>query len=87
MILVVTYELKQSADLYPKLFEILKSKDSWAHYMSSTWLVATEQSPNDLFKELVSEIFQGDRILITKLVPGYHGWLPTKAWEWIKRHS
>jgi hypothetical protein len=87
MILVVTYDLKQPAASYEPLFEALKSQDSWAHYMSSTWLVATEDSPNELWDKLGDHIFKGDRMLITRLAPGYHGWMPTKAWEWIKRHK
>lgn len=86
MILIVTYELKQSADSYPELFEVLKGQDSWAHYMPSTWLIATDLSPMRLYRELSAHIFEGDRILIAQLVPGYHGLLPNKAWEWIKRH-
>lgn len=87
MILVVTYELKQPAGSYSELFNALKSRDSWAHYMSSTWLVATDSSPRELYEQLGSHIFQGDRILITQLVAGYYGYLPKKAWEWVKRHS
>lgn len=85
MILVVTYELKQPTESYSKLFEVLKRRD-WAHYMSSTWFVATDISPQALFQELAPHIFDSDRIMITKLVPGYHGWLPGKAWDWINRN-
>jgi hypothetical protein len=87
MILVVTYKLKQPASSYTELFEVLKSQDGWAHYMDSTWLVATDLSPEQLFQQLIEYIVKGDRVLITKLSPGYHGWLPMKAWDWIKRHQ
>lgn len=86
MILLVTYDLKQPAASYSYLFAVLKGKDGWAHYMSSTWLVATDESPNELFDQLQPLIFDGDRVLITKLAGPYHGWLPKKAWQWIKRN-
>jgi|HubBroStandDraft_6_1064221.scaffolds.fasta_scaffold2184723_2 hypothetical protein len=86
MILIVTYELKQSADSYSDLFEALKAHDSWSHYIPSTWLIATDSSPKELYQKLVGHVFQGDRILIAQLVPGYYGLLPTKAWDWIKRY-
>jgi hypothetical protein len=86
MILVVTYELKQPATSYAQLFDVLKSKDSWAHYMPSTWFVATNESPKELYDQLANLIFQEDNILIMQLTPGYHGWMKKKAWEWVKAH-
>lgn len=86
MILLVTYELKQAAASYGDLFEELKSRKSWAHYMSSTWLVVTDESPKELAAELRAHIFQGDRLLVTKFVAGYSGWLPRKAWDWVEKH-
>ena len=86
MILLVTYQLKQPAGSYAELFKTLKSKDSWAHYMSSTWLVAADESPRDISQQLRAHIFEGDRLLVTELVKGYSGWLPKKAWTWIRKH-
>jgi len=87
VILVVTYDLKQSAGSYADLFEVLKSKDSWWHYLSSTWLVATDEPPKELNQQLIPHIFKGDRLLITRLEPDRAGWLPTKSWDWIKTHE
>jgi hypothetical protein len=86
MILLVAYELKQPATSYDNLFEILKSKTSWAHYISSAWLVSTDESPKDLSQQLIPHIFDSDRIIVTEVPPGYAGWLPRKAWDWIERH-
>jgi hypothetical protein len=87
MILVVTYELKQPAAAYTPFFDTLKSQNSWAHYMASTWFIATNKSPQELYDEVERFIHEGDRLLITTLVPGYQGWLAKKAWEWIDRHK
>jgi hypothetical protein len=87
VILLVAYDLKQSAASYADLFEILKSKDSWWHYLSSTWLIATDESPTELNRQLIPHIFKGDRVLVTRLEPDRAGWLPTKAWEWIKKNK
>lgn len=86
MILLVTYDLKRPASSYSELFEALK-QHSWWHYMPSTWLVDTDLTPDDLYKELKAFLQQGDHILITKLDPARQGWLPKKAWEWIRRHE
>jgi hypothetical protein len=87
VILLVSYDLKQSVASYDDLFEVLKSRESWWHYLSSTWLVATDESPSELSQQLTPHIFKGDRLLVTKLEPDRAGWLPRKAWDWIKNHE
>ncbi len=85
MILLVTYDLKGPAGSYNSLFEALK-KGGWAHYMKSTWLVATDKTPDQLVDELRSHLKSGDRILISKM-GAYQGLLPKEAWEWIQKHE
>lgn len=89
MILLVTYDLKQPNNSYPELFEALKGEESWWHYVSSTWLIATEKSAMEFSSELQGHIFEGDRLLVVNFPSDknqYQGWLPRKAWDWIKRH-
>ena len=85
MILLVSYDLKGPAGSYTSLFEALK-KGGWAHYMKSTWFVATDKTPDQLVDELRPHLKSGDRILISKLGTN-QGLLPKAAWEWMKRHE
>ncbi len=87
MILLVTYDLKQPVGSYSELFHILKGEYSWWHYMSSTWMIATDKSAKDFSSELIAHVFTGDRLFVTELTGEYSGWLPRKAWDWIKRHK
>lgn len=87
MILIVTYDLKQPAATYSGLYEVLKSKRSWWHYMKNTWLIATDDSPQELFDEIDFYIQKGDHILITTFSRPIQGMLPAKAWAWIKRYE
>jgi hypothetical protein len=87
MILLVTYDLKGTSALYADLFEVLKAQEGWSHYLKSTWLVAGDyESAHDLFRELKPFIREGDRLLVIEVTADYSGWLPTKAWSWIKRN-
>ena len=61
--------------------------NSWWHYLPTTWLVDTELSPEDFYRELKPRLLDGDHILITGLSRDCYGWLPKKAWEWIRRHE
>jgi hypothetical protein len=87
MILLVTYDLKQPTASYSELFDVLKGEQSWSHYISSTWLIATDKSAKQFSSELAEHIFGGDRLLVTQLIGEYEGWLPRKAWDWIKHHK
>jgi len=84
VILLVTYDFKQPLGSYTEFFDVLKGKENWWHYLSSTWLVYTDESPKELQQQLVPLTFKGDRFLITELSSNRAGWLPTKAWDWIK---
>ncbi len=90
MILLVTYELKgQPGKSYDKLYSILKSSNEWWHYLDSTWIIDT----NDTVKEFSDKILQAidggnDNFLVVEITgQSRQGWLPTKAWEWLKKHD
>ncbi len=87
MILLVTTDLKQPAASYSALYEVLKSKKSWWHYMKGTWLIATDDTPQDLFNEIEFYLERGDLVFITTLSRPFQGWLPKKAWAWIHKHE
>lgn len=87
MILLVAYDLKGPAGSYNQLFEALKKQDGWAHYMKSTWLIASDKTPDQLVDELRPHLQSNDRILITALSKTRQGLLPDGAWEWIKKHK
>jgi hypothetical protein len=89
MILLVTYDLKGFAKDYEGLHTYLKSHDGWSHYMASTWLIDTKKTPEQVADDTRPFLQDGDRMLIVRFNSNepYQGWLPDKAWEWIKRHS
>jgi hypothetical protein len=82
--LVVTYDLTQPLSKYKTLFETLREQASWWHYLPDTRMVSTDLSAKELLGELSDYLFDGDRLLVVKLVSGYAGWLPRKAWDWIE---
>src|SRR5580704_16007040 len=88
MILIVTYDLRGAAGSYEDFFESLKAQGwSWSHYLRSTWLIATNKAPEEVFAELRNFLRDGDHLLISELSANRRGWLPKKAWDWIKKHE
>jgi hypothetical protein len=58
----------------------------WWHYIDSTWMVRTESDPSEWISWLKPVIHESeDSIFVTKIDGyGYSGWLPQKAYDWIK---
>lgn len=79
---VVSYELRKKKN-YIGLYEQLKASSGWWHYIDSTWLVATEESANELYNRLKPHLDQEDSILIIQAATDMQGWLPKDAWKWI----
>ncbi|MBI4226852.1 MAG: hypothetical protein HY600_01095 [Candidatus Omnitrophica bacterium] len=85
---LVSYDLLIPGKDYATLYEGLKSASSWWHYLESLWLVASEEPLETWQTRIRSRIDENDSFLILKLAPGMprNGWLPPKAWEWIREH-
>lgn len=87
-ILLVSYDLNKPGKNYSALYDILKTAPYWWHYLESTWLLATNETPTQWNEKLKAAIDENDNILIVDITKRpRQGWLPTKAWEWIKEHE
>ena len=88
-VLLVTYDLRSAPEERQKaIFETLQECPGWWHYLDSTWLVVTRDSPTSLVNKLLPHLTQSERLLVTEFTPRrYQGWLPEKAWEWINAHA
>lgn len=86
MILLITYDLKTPGKDYTSLYESIKKCGSkWWHYLESVWIVKTELSPNECFERLKENIDKNDYCFIVDITgKERQGWLPSKAWEWIR---
>ena len=79
----ITYDLSAPNRDYSGLYEEIKELGSWWHYLESTWIVVTDKTAKEIWKDLASSIDKDDRLLIIELRNNMHGWMPTKAWDWI----
>ena len=85
MIYLISYDLKKKPDRdYSGLFDVLKSFSSWWHYLESTWLISTKDDANEIYNKLRPHVNDNDSLLIIKVNKDRQGWLPKKAWDWIK---
>jgi len=86
MVFVVSYDLSKPDRDYSGLIEELKKSPGWWHYLESTWLIQTDETATQLYKRLADKIDRDDSILVIQAGKDRQGWLPEKAWEWIRQH-
>jgi len=85
--LLITYDLNKPGQNYDKLYDAIKGLGTWWHYLDSTWIVDTSLTPAQVWEELRPAVDTGDSVLIVDITNDPNsGWLPQKAWAWIKEH-
>lgn len=82
----VSYDLNKAGQNYNGLYDELKKSLGYWHYLDSTWLISTTETATQLFQRLKPYIDDNDIMLVIKVTNEYSGWLPQKAWDWLKNH-
>jgi len=88
VIVLVSYDLHGQRD-YASFYATLGEQGSWWHYLSSTWLLSTDRSPEEIADALRPHLDPNDSILVTEMARGgrYAGILPEPAWQWIEEQN
>lgn len=90
MLYLVSYDLKSADKNYDSLYKAIKGLGSkWWHYLDSTWFVVSNYTIDQCSDILRREIDGNDSIIILD-VTNYNatdGWLPSKAWEWLRTNK
>jgi hypothetical protein len=70
----------------PGLVAELKNSPQWWHFLDFTWLIATNESAEQVYGRIATYLSRTDIELIVQIRPGseYAGWLPKEAWDWIQ---
>lgn len=80
----INYDLKAPGRDYAGLYEAIKQSGKWWHYLDSTWIVITNESPLQIWNRLAKHIDKNDFMLIIEVRDNVQGWLPKDAWAWIR---
>ena len=90
---LVSYDLKSDAADYAALYQEMQNigegVDGVLRILESTWVLATNMTPNQVTARLRPVIKQGDRFIVVNL-NGYanrEGWLAKEMWTWIAGHD
>lgn len=84
---LVTYEFKKPDEGdYTGLYQQLKSFPGWWHYLKHTWLIRTDDSADGIYTKLKPHLDENVNLFIIEVGKDRQGWLPSKAWDWIKKY-
>ena len=85
-IYLVAYDFRGSPDNYSDLFDELQESRRWWHWIDSVWLLRTEESAEEIYERLEPYLDNDISLFITDIGNDHQGWLPGKAWKWIRKH-
>ncbi len=87
-LLLITYDLKTPNHDYNALFEGIKGNSiAWWHFLENTWLIKTTRDVDSVGRGLLKYITTNDRLLVIDVHGIGQGWLPTDAWDWIRKNG
>lgn len=86
--LLVGYDLNSPGQDYSDLVASLKSNPQWWHYLDSTWLIRTTQTPVQVRDDLRKLIDKNDELLVMDVTGRSAAWsgFREKAGQWIMTH-
>lgn len=89
MLLFISYQFNNSDKDYNPFYESIKNLgNKWWHYIDTAWIIQTDRSIDQCNQILISFLESEDRLFIVDISGAkYDGWLPSKAWEWIKANN
>lgn len=82
----VTYSYTGSASDYAGLFDELKTFRGWWHYIDGTWLITSDEGAKGIMKRLQPHLDKNINLLVIEVGNERSGWLPRKAWDWMKKN-
>lgn len=88
MLYMISYDLRTPGRDYSSLHESIKSFGVWWHYLESTWIVKTSQSVLQVSELLRQRLDVNDSLIVVDITGKERdGWLPQKAWDWIRENN
>lgn len=89
MLYLISYDLKQPDKDYESLYNAIKSVGiSWWHFLESVWIVNTQKSVQEVSTTVRQNMDTNDHLLVVDISnQQYNGWLPSKAWDWIRANQ
>lgn len=84
-VLLVTYDLNREI-VRPNITKRIKDSYSWAKLSESSYAIATDATPEQVYAHLRPMIDQNDHIYVITLKRPYIGFGPKEVNAWLETH-
>jgi hypothetical protein len=84
-ILLVTYDSNKPGQDCGKILEFIKSSKAWAKFSETSYAIDTEETPEDVFKQLTPFLSDSIKLFVVNLTRPYAGIKGTGVIVWLEK--
>ncbi len=82
---LVTCEFNEDDD-YDDFYETLDEYPAWRNVFGTQWFVCSEDSAEDIYRNLYETMFEGDFIFVCEVSENYASFLPEDTVDWMEEN-
>ena len=86
MVYMISYDLKAPTNNRDNVIEDIKSLGTWCKYLTTTFLVKTYYSKEEVTNICTKNLDKNDRMIIAPVSEMVSGWLDSDQWNWIQQN-
>ncbi len=86
MVYMISYDLGSPTNNRDKVMEDIKSLGAWCKYLTTTFLVKTYRTKQEVTDICTRNLDNNDRMVIAPVSEMVSGWLTEEEWEWIREN-
>lgn len=83
---MISYDLHSPTNNRKAVEDAIKSLGSWCKYLTTTYLVRTNQSKSDVQEICTKPLDNNDKMIICEITGTINGWLDQDQWNWINEN-
>ncbi len=83
---IISYDLHSPTNNREAVQDAIKSLGSWCKYVSTTFLVSTDQPISKVQDICTKPLDSNDKMIIAEVTGSVYGWLSEKEWNWISEN-
>ncbi len=83
---MISYDLNSPTNNRKEVEDSIKSLGSWCKYVSTTFLVSSYKSLDEVQTIATKNLDSNDSMIICMIQNSIKGWLSNEQWNWIKQN-
>ena len=88
--LLIVLDADVSSKDHAEIMRFIKEDDgisAWWHHMKPAYIVRTQYDPDDITDNILNILDVSRFIVVNANMGEINGWVPEKAWSWIRKQT